>query len=116
MDEDEVRYESFTWVRNTKIENSMVPQWASLLRGNAKVEQHGSTVTSVRMYGFKLKGGEWFKEGFQKLLSLEWTFFQIQLIENSVCQNTKLKAQHQKNNRLFRRNNRLFIPVYKYQN
>jgi len=25
----------------------------------------------VRMYGFKLEGGEWFKEGFCKLLSLE---------------------------------------------
>jgi len=63
------------------------------------------------MYDFKLEGGggEWFKAGFQKLLSLEWTFFQIQLIKNSVCQNTKLKAQHQKNNQLF-------IPVYKYQN
>jgi len=29
-------------------------------------------VITVRMYGFKLEGGgEWFKEGFQKLLSLE---------------------------------------------
>ena len=26
---------------------------------------------SVIMYGFKLKGGEWFKEGFHKLFSLE---------------------------------------------
>jgi len=28
---------------------------------------------NVRMYGFKLEGwgGEWFKEGFRKLLSLE---------------------------------------------
>jgi len=25
----------------------------------------------VRMYGFKLEGGEWFKEGFRKILSLE---------------------------------------------
>jgi len=25
----------------------------------------------VRMDGFKLDGGEWFKEGFRKLLSLE---------------------------------------------
>jgi len=28
-------------------------------------------VKTVRMYGFKLEGGEWFKEGFRKLLSLE---------------------------------------------
>jgi len=35
------------------------------------------------------------------------------LIKNSVCQ--KHKAQHHKNNRLFRRNNRLFIPVHKYK-
>jgi len=26
---------------------------------------------AVRKYGFKLEGGEWFKEGFRKLLSLE---------------------------------------------
>jgi len=26
---------------------------------------------NVRMYGFKLEGGEWFKEGFRKLFSLE---------------------------------------------
>jgi len=30
-----------------------------------------SKVPFVRMYGFKLEGGEWFKEGFHKLLSLE---------------------------------------------
>ena len=51
------------------------------------------------MYGFKLQGGEWFQEGFHKLLS----------------QNTKQKAQRQKNNWLFRRNNQLFIPVHKYK-
>jgi len=28
-------------------------------------------VDVVRMYDFKLEGGEWFKEGFRKLLSLE---------------------------------------------
>jgi len=44
MGEDEVGCESFTWVRNTKVGNSMVPQWASLLRVNAKVEQYGSKV------------------------------------------------------------------------
>jgi len=33
-------------------------------------------------------------------------------IRNSVSQEIKLKTvKHQKNNRLFRRNNRLFIPV-----
>ena len=63
----------------------------------------------VRMYGFTLEGVNGLKRDLKKLLSLEWTFFQIQLIKNSVCQNTKLKAQHQKNNRLF-------IPVYKNQN
>jgi len=43
----------------------------------------------VRMYGFKLEGGEWFKEGFHKLLSLEWNYFENNLIKESVCQNTK---------------------------
>jgi len=34
-------------------------------------------------------GGEWFKEGFRKLLSLEWNYFEKNLIKKSVCQNTK---------------------------
>jgi len=67
----------------------------------------------VRMYGFKLEGGEWFKEGFQKLLSLECNCFENNLIKKSVCQNTKQKAQHQKNNRLFRKNNR---GLYQFTN
>jgi len=43
------------------------------------------------MYGFKLEGGggEWFKESFRKLLSLEWNYFEKYLIKKSVCQNTK---------------------------
>jgi len=41
------------------------------------------------MYGFKLEGGEWFKEGFCKLLSQEWNYFEKHLNQNSVCQNTK---------------------------
>jgi len=40
------------------------------------------------MYDFKLEGGEWFKKGFRKLLSLEWnsfekTWFRIQLAKNT---------------------------------
>jgi len=65
----------------------------------------------VRKYGFKLEGGEWFKDVFRKLLSLEWNCFENILIKKLVFQNTKQKAQNQKNNRLFRRNNRLFIPA-----
>ena len=39
-------------------------------------------------------------------------FFARNQIRNSVSQETKLKiVKHQKNNRLFRKNNRLFIPV-----
>ena len=50
----------------------------------------------VGIYDFKLEGGgELFKEGFRKLLSLEWNYFENTLIEKSVFQNTKLKAQHQ---------------------
>jgi len=66
------------------------------------------------MDGFKLEGGELFKESFRKLLSQEWNYLKKQLIRNSVCQINKQKQQNQKNNRLFRRNNRLFIPVNKY--
>jgi len=68
------------------------------------------------MDGFKLEGGEWFNEGFRKLLRQEWNYLKKQLKRNPVCQNNKQKQQHQKNNRLFRKNNRLFIPVCKYQN
>ena len=40
------------------------------------------------IYGFKLEGGEWFKEDFRKLLSLEWnsfkkTWFRIQFSKNT---------------------------------
>jgi len=63
----------------------------------------------VRLDGFKLEGGELFKEGFRKLLNKEWNYFKKQMIRNSVCQNNKQKQQHQKNNWLF-------IPVCKYQN
>ena len=35
-----------------------------------------------------------FKEGFHKLLSLELNYFEKTMIEKSVFQNTKLKAQH----------------------
>jgi len=30
----------------------------------------------VRMYGFKLEGGEWFKGGFRKLFKIEWNSLQ----------------------------------------
>jgi len=64
------------------------------------------------MDGFKLEGeGELFKENFRKLLSLEWKYFKKTLIKNSVRQNNKQKMQYQKNNRLFQRNNLLFIPA-----
>ena len=68
------------------------------------------------MDGFKLEGGELFKEGFRKLLSQEWNSLKKKVIKNSVCQNSKQKLQYQKNNRLFHRNNRLFIPANNKQN
>jgi len=39
-----------------------------------KLEYFSSTkllIPIVRMYGFKLEGGEWFKEGFHKLFKVE---------------------------------------------
>jgi len=33
-------------------------------------EEHASHI-SVKMYGFKLEGGEWFKGGFRKLFRIE---------------------------------------------
>jgi len=34
-------------------------------------QRYGALLKIVRKYGFKLEGGEWFKEGFRKLLSQE---------------------------------------------
>ena len=45
--------------------------------------------TSVSMYGFKLEGGEWFKESFRKLLSLEWNYFEKTWLRNQFAKNTK---------------------------
>ena len=47
----------------------------------------------VRMYGFKLEGGEWFKEGFRQIFKIEWnsllkTILGIQLAKNKA-QNSK---------------------------
>jgi len=39
-------------------------------RQSAFLEGRGLLDSVVRMYGFKLEGGEWFKEGFRNLLSL----------------------------------------------
>ena len=64
-------------------------------------------VLIVRMYSFKLEGGEWFKEDFRKLFSLEWNSFEKTWF--------RIQFANQKNNRLFHRNNRLFIPVHKYK-
>ena len=44
------------------------------------------------MYVFKLEGGggvEWFKEGFRKLLSLEWIYFEKTWLRNQFAKNTK---------------------------
>jgi len=37
---------------------------------------------TVRMDGFKLEGGELFKEDFRKLLKQEWIYLRKQLIRN----------------------------------
>jgi len=41
------------------------------------------------MYGFKLEGAEWFKEGFHKLFSLEWNFFEKTWFKIQFAKNTK---------------------------
>ena len=43
----------------------------------------------VRMYGFKLEGGKWFKEGFRKLLSLEWNYFEKTWFKIQFSKNKK---------------------------
>ena len=67
----------------------------------------------VKIYGLKREGGEFFKKDFQKLLNLEWKYFKKTLIKNSIFPKHKAKSQYWKNNQLFYRNNRLFIPVIK---
>ena len=44
------------------------------------------------MDGFKLEGGELFKEDFHKLLKQEWIYLRKQLIRNSVYQKTANKT------------------------
>ena len=71
------------------------------------------------MYGFKLEGGELFKGGFRKHFKLEWNSSQetrlgIQLAKNKAQKSKAPEKQSvvsQKKNRLFRKNNWLFIPV-----
>jgi len=41
------------------------------------------------MYDFKLEGGECFKEGFRKLLSLEWNYFEKTWLRIQFAKNTK---------------------------
>ena len=44
------------------------------------------------MYDFKLErgeGGEWFKEGFLKILSLEWNYFEKTWLRIQFAKNTK---------------------------
>ena len=41
------------------------------------------------MYDFKLEGGEWFKEGFRKLFSLEWNSLEKTWIRIQFAKNTK---------------------------
>ena len=57
------------------------------------------------------KGGEWFKEGFHKLFSLEWNSFEKTWFRTQFAKNTEQFNTTPENKRLFRRNNRLFIPV-----
>ena len=71
------------------------------------------TFTLLEYMALNERGGELFKKGFHKLLSLEWKYFKKTLIKKSVYSKHKAKAQYWKNNRLFYRNNRLFIPVIK---
>ena len=55
---DKVRFWEDAWAGSRSLRN-IFPMLFSL------------SVKTVRKYGFKLEGGEWFKEGFRKLLSLE---------------------------------------------
>ena len=41
------------------------------------------------MYDFKLEEGEWFKEGFRKLFSLEWNSFEKTWFRTQFAKNTK---------------------------
>jgi len=47
----------------------------------------------VRMYGFKLEGGEWFKEGFQNLFSQEWNLLRESLDLEISLQSTAPEKQ-----------------------
>ena len=46
----------------------------------------------VSMDGFKLEGGELFKENFRKFLKQEWIYLRKQFIRNSVYQKQQTKT------------------------
>ena len=74
-----------------------------------KLVSFRTSVPYVRMYGFKLEGG-W------GVNSLKRVFTSRKLDSEFSLPKTKSNlAQQQKNNRLFRRNNQLFILVHKYK-
>jgi len=70
------------------------PKSSRLGSDRCRVVRAWTNVEGVRIYDFKLEGGELFKEGFYKLLSLEWKYFKKTLIKKSVFQNIKQKAQY----------------------
>jgi len=45
--------------------------WIMWIQGCQESATVSVLVNGVRMYGFKLEGGEWFKEGFHKLFKIE---------------------------------------------
>jgi len=57
------------------IENKLIDIWRKERETSVHTSGH-SKEEVVRKYGFKLEGGEWFKECFHKLLSLEWNYFE----------------------------------------
>jgi len=52
-------------------------------------------VDCVRIYGFKLEGGELFKENFRKLLKQESIYLRKQLIRNLVYQKKTAELEKQ---------------------
>jgi len=69
------------------------------------------SVLIVRKDGFKLERGELFKEGFRKLFKTRMNLSQEPIDSAIQLAKTASKAVVPEKNRLFRRNNRLFIPA-----
>jgi len=71
--------------RTGKVLRDLPIRWEFPSPGWVKINTDGAARGyPIRIYGFKLEGGELFKESFSTLFSLEWNYFKKTLIKKPV--------------------------------